>query len=182
MRLDLLGESQVLIDLRATGLLAAVGHDPTLVARPERFTLDVPEGDGPVDVAVAVHFRVDAIDVPAELGDSDKRKMRDNMRSADVLDQAHFPSIDFRGRFQGSLSSGRVSGEIVIRGSAHPVEFGVEVRSANGGREDRVMATGTWEGRLTSLGLRPYRALLGALRLEDWVRLRVEARFGETPG
>jgi len=39
------------------------------------------------------------------------------------------------------------------------------------------LVTGAWEGRLTDLGVKPFRALLGALRLEDWIRLRVEARL-----
>ena len=40
-----------------------------------------------------------------------------------------------------------------------------------------LVATGTWEGRLTELGIKPFKALLGAIKLDDWVSLRVDARF-----
>ena len=43
MRLELSADSRVLIELRATGLLRAVGHDPILVARAEPLVLEVPE-------------------------------------------------------------------------------------------------------------------------------------------
>jgi hypothetical protein len=44
-------------------------------------------------------------------------------------------------------------------------------------RAELLLATGAWEGRLTDLGVPPFKALLGAIRLEDWIRLRLEARF-----
>jgi hypothetical protein len=39
------------------------------------------------------------------------------------------------------------------------------------------VATGAWEGRLTDLGIRPFKALLGAIKLEDWIAVRLDARF-----
>jgi hypothetical protein len=45
-----------------------------------------------------------------------------------------------------------------------------------------LVARGTWEGRLTDLGIKPFRALMGALKLEDWVRLRLEAKLFPSPG
>jgi hypothetical protein len=37
------------------------------------------------------------------------------------------------------------------------------------------VASGAFESPLTALGIRPFRALLGAIKLSDWVRLRVRA-------
>jgi hypothetical protein len=42
---------------------------------------------------------------------------------------------------------------------------------------DVTVVTGTWESTLNALGIKPFKALLGALKLEDWVRLRVEAKL-----
>jgi polyisoprenoid-binding protein YceI len=161
----------VLIELRATGLLRAVGHDPILVARAEPLVLEVPEGE--IDAPLEARFRVDAIEPPADIDASDREKMRDNMRGRDVLDAARFPTVALRGRYKGNVERGRLEGELEIRGKAHRVAMDVSVT-----REwDVLVATGAWEGRLTELGIKPFRALLGALRLEDWVRLRIDARF-----
>jgi len=171
MRLELSPDSRVLIELRATGLLRAVGHDPILVGRPEPLVLEVPDGD--IDVPVEARFRVDAIEPPADIDASDREKMRDNMRGRDVLDAARFPTVAMRGRYLGNAGRGRLEGELEIRGKAHRVAIDVRVaREAS-----LLVATGAWEGRLTELGIKPFKALLGALRLEDWVRLRIDGRF-----
>ena len=171
MRLELSPDSRVLIELRATGLLRAVGHDPTLVARPEPLVVEVPDGE--IDVPVEARFRVGAIEPPSDIDASDREKMRDNMRGREVLDGARFPTVTMRGRYRGNVEHGRLEGELEIRGRAHRVTMEVRVaREAEG-----LVATGAWEGRLTDLGIKPFKALLGALRLEDWVRLRIDGRF-----
>ena len=47
--------------------------------------------------------------------------------------------------------------------------------------EGPILARGAWEGRLTDLGIKPFKALLGALKLEDWIRLRLEASLVRAP-
>jgi len=172
MRLALLPGSRVLVDLRATGLLRAALHDPTLAAPLEPATVEA--GEGAFTAPLDLRARVDAIEVPAEMSAGDQEKMRENLRGPEVLDAARFPAITLRARYTGTLEGGRVEGELLVRGA--PRRFAVDVRVARDGAELR--ATGVWEGRLTDLGVRPFRALLGALRLDDWARLRVEARLG----
>ena len=55
----------------------------------------------------------------------------------------------------------------------------MDVRIARDGTT--LAATGTWEGRLTDLGIKPFKALMGALRLQDWVRLTLDGRFVALP-
>ena len=178
MRLQLTADSRVTIELRAAGLLRAVGHEPTLVAAPEPMVLEVMQAavpSQPIEVALDVVFRVDRIDPPADIGRSDRDRMRDNLRGAEVLDAKRFPTLSLHGSYRGSFEQGRLEGDLVIRGARKPVEFDVRIARAGG----RLVATGTWEGRLTELGIRPFRALMGALRLDDFLRLRVEASFDE---
>jgi polyisoprenoid-binding protein YceI len=170
VRLQLSSDSRVLIDLRATGLLRAIGHDPTLTARPDPIWFDVPD-TGDLDVPVEVRFRTERIEAPED--EADREKMIDNMRGAEVLGTARFPTIDLRARYKGSLERGRLAGELVVRGSPRPVALDVVVAHDGYAR----MAKGTWSGRLTDLGIKPFKALMGALRLEDWIRIRVEARL-----
>ncbi len=171
MRLELDDTACVFIDLRATGLLGALGHDPTLTARAGRFDLEI--GEGPVDIAVEARFAVDAIEVPEDIGASDRAKMKENLLSPAVLDAARFPAIEVQGRYAGTLEGGTLSGSLVVRGASRPLSM--KVRAARDG--DRYIVAGRWEGKLSALGVKPFKALLGALKLEDWICLRLQARF-----
>jgi hypothetical protein len=174
MRLVLAADSRVLIDLKAAGLLGAVGHDPTLTAIPSPVSLEVPEGGGgELDVAIEVRIPVDAIEPPADMSPSDRAQMRDNLRGRDVLDAVHWPSIDFRGRFAGTLVQGRLSGTLALRGAPRPVTLDVSISR----RDGELVADGDWTGTLTDLGIKPFRALLGALKLKDWIRVRLRLRW-----
>ena len=175
MRLDLdPSGSRVLIDLRATGPLAVLGHDPTLTARPAAFSLEV--GDGPdasIDAPIELTFPVTSIEPPQGISASDREKMRDNLLSREVLDAGRYPTMTLRARYSGTLEGGTLAGDLVVKGAPH--RLSMSVRVARDG--ERFTASGRWEGRLTDLGVKPFKALLGALRLEDWVVLRLEACF-----
>lgn len=173
VRVEMLEGSRVLVDLRATGILRAVGHDPTLLARPERLAIEA-DGDGPaIDVPLTVRFAAASIEPPRDISRSDREKMRDNMLGRDVLDADRHPAVEFRGRYVGTLDSGRLTGDVTIRGAARRLEMPVTVSRVG----DEFVATGLWEGRLSDLGIKPFKALLGALKLDDWARLRLDARF-----
>jgi YceI-like protein len=172
MRLELSPESRVLIDLRTTGFLRKVGHDPTLSAFPERCSIELGHAAA-IDAAIDCRFAAVAIEPPANIPALDRDRMRENLRSREVLDVARFPTVDLDGRYVGTLDGGRLSGHLHVRGVARPI--GMEVRVSVD--PPRLGARGAWEGRLTGLGIKPFKALLGALRLDDWIRLRLEASF-----
>jgi polyisoprenoid-binding protein YceI len=175
MRLHLRDGSRLLIDLRATGLLRAVAHSPTLAVAPDRVTVDL--ADAPGETPVEATFRAEAIEAPSDIPPSDRIKMVENLRGPEVLDARRFPTIDFRGRYQGTPEAGTLSGELHLRGA--PRRLSMSIRASREG--DALVATGAWEGRLTDLGIKPFKALLGAIKLEDHVKLRLEVRF-DAPG
>jgi polyisoprenoid-binding protein YceI len=178
MRLHLREASRVFIDLRATGLLRSVAHNPTLAARPERVAVEVTTpAEAAVEAVVEATFDANAIEAPADMSASDREKMVDNLRGREVLDAARFPTLAFRGRYDGTLDAGTLSGELQVRGTTRRVSMGIHVSREAG----VLVVTGGWEGRLTDLGIRPFKALLGAIKLEDWVALRLDARFDATP-
>ena len=171
-------DSRVLVDLRATGLLRALGHNPTLVAHPEPAMLEVAEGDAGTTATIALRFPVSRIDPPEDISPDDRYKMRTNMEGDEVLDAARFPAVEVSARWRGTMESGRLDVDATIRGAPHAFTMDVTLQRAG----DDVVARGTWEGRLRDLGIKPFRALMGALKLEDWVRLRLEARLSPSPG
>jgi hypothetical protein len=172
------GASRVFIDLRATGPLAVLGHDPTLVARPEPFSIEVadPTGapaGGPVEATIEARFAVESIEPPAGISASDRARMRENLLSRDVLDASRHPAITLRARYTGTIEAGTLTGDLTVRGAPRPLSMPVRV-TLDGAAWT---LTGRWEGRLTALGVKPFKALLGALKLEDWIVLRLEARL-----
>jgi hypothetical protein len=173
MVLQLLDRSRVFIDLRATGLLKSLAHDPTLSARPTRATVAFTAPNVPA--AVEATFDVNGIEAPPGISPADREKMLDNMRH-EVLDAARFPTLAFRGEFMGTLERGTLTGDLVVRGAPRPVSFAIAASPEASADGPVLVARGTWEGRLSGLGLRPYKALLGAIKLDDWVALRIEAR------
>jgi hypothetical protein len=174
MRLVLSPESRVFIDLQAAGLLRAAGHDPTLSAAPEPLAVVVPDGEeGRFELPVEARVRADTIEPPTDISPGDREQMRANMLGREVLDAARFPTLEFRGRYAGTFASGTLAGDLVVRGVAQRVAL--DLRTTRDG--STVVATGAWEGHLTELGIKPYKALLGALKLKDWIRLRLSARF-----
>ncbi len=181
MHLELSSDSRVFVHLRAAGLLRAVAHDPTLSAPVERLSFDWPGaagGDGPVDVSFVVRCPVAAIEPPSDLGRADREKMIANMRGAQVLDGARFPLVELYARYAGTLAAGALTGDLVVREVRRPITMAIALVR----ERQRLIARGAWEGRLTDLGIKPFRALLGAVKLDDWVRLRLEARFDIVPG
>jgi polyisoprenoid-binding protein YceI len=167
MRFELSPDSRVFIDLRAAGLLRAVGHDPTLAARPEPASIDLDDGQ------LVLRFAVADIEAPGEMTEPDRRKLLANLRGAEVLDADRFPAIELRARYEGTVDGGELRGDLVVRGQ--PRRVAMSLRTTR--QWDVLVASGSWEGSLGDLGIKPFKALLGALRLKDWIRLRVEARL-----
>jgi len=60
-----------------------------------------------------------------------------------------------------------------VRGAPRSLSMPIAVAR----RGELLIATGAWEGTLTELGVAPFKALLGAIRLEDWIRIRLDVWF-----
>ena len=88
---------------------------PTLSVHPRAASVEV--GDGG-DGKVSLQFRVRDIEPPRDLSESDRQKMLDNLRSPEVLDAARFPTIELRGRYEGTVDGGDLRGELVVAGAA----------------------------------------------------------------
>ena len=146
------------------GLLAGVAHD--LKLRVERFEIVLDDQGirarfdaGSLRVVCA---RAGGKDDPGALSDRDRREIEGNI-VRDVLDARRHPAIEFRsplpkgeGRFEGTLS---------IRGRERPIALALH-READRGVVDSVI-------HQPEFGIRPYTAMLGALRIQPDVRVRI---------
>jgi hypothetical protein len=176
--------SRVLVDVRSKGLVSALDHAITFTASPAPFTIRGVSGvgsttaaeSGALDVEVMVRVPVSSFEPPADVSRFDRDKMTDNLRGKDVLDMARFPSLVFRGRYTGTFAEGTLAGDLEVRGEARSVALDVKVSRTG----DVLRAEGAWQGTLRDLGIKPFKALFGALKLEDWVRIRVAVDLAGT--
>lgn len=140
------------------GLLARLAHDLRLTLR--RWQLrragDAISGtfwpgslvvDGPVK-----HGVVDA----AALSEGDRRSIAGNI--AEVLQTGRHPEVTLSGQVTG----GRFAGSLTLVGRTLPIEAAV----TPGGVAEVVLVPSRW-------GIAPYRALAGAIKLQDRVVVRV---------
>jgi polyisoprenoid-binding protein YceI len=174
------------------GLLARFGHSHVIESRAvsgevwlaepadqSRFELRIPVATLIVDDPAARKAAgADFSSVPSA---KDREGTRTNMLGSALLDAARSPVISVRSlSIQGAGPRYEVTAEVTIRGHAAVVQFPAEViRTANGLR-----ATGKFRVRQSDLGLKPFRALGGALKVRDEIRIGVEivASYGHGTG
>ena len=161
------------------GILSAVAHDLELEVG--RFTITWDDGNegGAAAGAPRVEATFEASSVrvlhamahdrpnPSALSDRDLRKIEDTTRN-DVLRAAAHPTIRFVcDRIEGEAAGDRaLHGKVTLVGRERPVV--VRVRRAG----DRWIAEATLHQ--PDFGIKPYSAMLGTLRIQPDVRVRVD--------
>jgi hypothetical protein len=178
------------------GVMAALGHDHVIVNRAlegwaspagssagAAFFLSIPTAGFVVDEAAA--RAQEGADFSEEVGDDAKAGTLHNMLSPAVLDaQSHasitvqsisiepapggtqVPAAEGQGPPAGMQATVRVS--VAGHESSLVVPFTVEVSSG------RLHAQAAFPMRQTALGLAPFSAFLGALRVDDQVRVKLD--------
>ncbi|MBX3128265.1 MAG: YceI family protein [Polyangiaceae bacterium] len=148
------------------GLLSRLAHDLRL--KVERFEIghDGTSIEATFDPAslTVVTALVDGNPVGA-LSDGDRGEIRQNIRDK-VLQTSRYPEVRFEGTGKPEGDVVRIAGTLTLRGQRQPVEFSAQ-------RED-----GRYLGEVelipSRFGIAPYKALLGAIKLQDRVRVRFD--------
>lgn len=142
-------------------LLSPVAHDLRLSL--ERFDVDR-DGDRVTVRCPTDAFAVDGRMVGGALEpmrEKDRRDVLDNVRRKVLQTRRHAEAV-----FEGTLTDGRVSGELSLVGRRAPLSFTVE------------QTDGRLRGRVdiqpTRWGITPFKALLGAISLEDRVVVEID--------
>lgn len=174
-------DSEIVILVFRAGALARFGHNHVISAHQlegtvavdtelgrSSFTLEIPvealEVDNPD------HRRQAGDDFTSEPSPADIAGTRDNMLGPRLLDATEYPLITVSGTAAGTTEGTAATVRFdVKRGSVErrvPLEALITDRS--------VSVTGTLELSHEELGLRPFRALGGALRVADLMEVRFE--------
>ncbi len=166
--------AECLVFTKKAGLLAGVGHD--LKLRVERFEVVIqPDGiRGRFDPASlrVVCARVGGQDSPGALLERDRREIEATI-AREVLDAQSHPWIEFRAGppvLAGAAGS-RLEGILALRGREQPLT--IDVRREG----DRAVALASIHQ--PDFGIRPYTAMLGALRVRPDVGVRLTAPWPE---
>lgn len=151
------------------GLLSAVAHD--LRVRAESFTIShdleakivsVRVESRGVKVACA---RADGVDAPSVLSERDRREIDKNLQR-DVLDAAKHPTIAFTSTSLRAVDDRwELEGDLTLRGATRPIRATIT----------RAGDAWTTEVRLhqPDFGIRPFSAMLGALKIKPDVIVKV---------
>jgi polyisoprenoid-binding protein YceI len=151
------------------GLLARLAHDLRL--RVQRHELHVEAGK--------VRGHCDASSLTVEgvmtergldstgLSERDKRQISETVRSEILRSDTH-PRIELEADVSADATSStlEVRGQLSVRGRARPVQLQLQQRG------DQLQ--GAFELTPSEFGIAPYKALAGAIKLQDRVRVHVE--------
>jgi polyisoprenoid-binding protein YceI len=156
------------------GLGAKAGHDLTIEVTRWSGSATVDLAD-PSRSTVSVDVDVDSLEVREGTGgvkpltDSDRAEIK-RIIGGKILHTASHPTIAFRSTsVEGTPESFTVAGDLTILGVTQPV--------ALQGAVDTNRARGTAIVTQTRWGIKPYSALLGALKLRDDVEVRFDVAF-----
>ena len=163
------GSAECLVFTYKEGLLSVVAHD--LKIRATRFRIEVDEVTRSVDARFdAGSLRVvcamsDETEAPGALSAANKREIEANI-IRDVLEVRAYPDIQFVSTKVARRANGyRMTGTLTLHGMARAVSIPVEER--------QTAYVATARIHQPDFGIRPYTALLGALKVKPDVTVRV---------
>lgn len=153
------------------GLLSRVAHDLRLHV--EHFTItrddeQITARFEPASIVVDGVMHGVRLD-PDGLSQRDRSKITQTIR-ADILRTRQHPSIEFRGRIE--LPDLRCVGELTLMGVRRPLT--ILGRRERGGTPERERVRASFEIQPSDFGIAPYKALAGAIRLQDRVRVELD--------
>jgi hypothetical protein len=133
------------------------------------FELSFPVADLIVDDPEA--RRAAGSDFPPEIPAADKEGTRKNMLRQEVLDAENYPKIALKSAaVSGSIQAPNVTASITIKDATRDVV--VPTRITVSGK--KLTASGEFEIKQTDFGMKPFTVAMGALAVQDPLRIRFE--------
>ncbi len=177
--------SQLLILVYRGGALASAGHNHLIASHDLGGAIYVPEDplQASFEITVPVtSFTVDeeslraaehSADFPPGIPESARSGTRQHMLGADQLDAERAPQITLRAM---KLEAARPAApgmvlaqvQVSVRGAEHLLQVPVHYERQG----DTVVASGELPLRQSELGITPYSAMLGALQVQDEMRVK----------
>ena len=168
------------------GLFGGFGHNHVVSTSNIRGQIEIVENlaDSRAELTIPVEsldVDIDAIRLEEgesfekEVPDKDKQGTRKNMLGAKVLDSANFPDITARLQsWSGEYPKIIVVAELAVRGQSRILEIPATITASKG----QIVVEGSFIATHGELGLKPFKAFLGGLRVRDEleIKFRITAR------
>ncbi|HEX6259748.1 MAG TPA: YceI family protein [Woeseiaceae bacterium] len=169
------GESELRVLVFRSGSLARLAHNHVISSTALSGTLTA--GDTAAGSSLDIHLPVDSLVVDdarvraeegrafsAEVSEKDVHGTRRNMLGPRLLQAGEFDSIRVSSTsISGDFPDLKIEADIMIRGARHVVELPAIVERY----DDRIVATGSADVAHSELGLSPFTAALGTMRVGD---------------
>jgi polyisoprenoid-binding protein YceI len=176
------GESLLTILAFRGGALGKAGHNHVIASHDVTGTIYVPED--PLRATFELHVPVAQLtidepqlraqegpDFPTDVPDSAKEGTRKNMLGDALLNGAQYPEITLLAQHIDAGAAGsptQVEVRVTVRDQTHTITVPVTYSLDNG----QLVASGELPLKQSDLGLTPFSALLGALQVQDELRVR----------
>jgi hypothetical protein len=183
-------ESLVVVLVNRGGALAALGHNHVIASHTLGGVIDLREPATATTFELHLPVAGLTVDEPglrsgrgpdyaSEVADSAREGTRDNMLGEGVLDAARHPEIVVRAvSLAGGPRNFSARLAVNVRGVRHELAVPVQVDRPDA---DRLHVTARFPVAQSDLGLVPFSAMLGALRVEDLLGVEVEINARRVP-
>lgn len=166
--------SRFVVKVRATGLLAAFGHNPTIAFRKFSGWLAFDPAH-PQNASFEITVPADSLEVTDDISTKDRQEMERQMR-AEVLEVRSYPEIRFESR---EISAKQESDcfyhlEIVGDLSLHGVTKSKQIAARLRVRDDEIRLTGSFTLLQSDYRIKRVTALAGALKVNDELTFEFE--------
>jgi polyisoprenoid-binding protein YceI len=167
-------DGKVLVNVWKDGVAAKMGHDLTLEAKSWSGKADI-DPDDPSSSSVQVTIDPSSLAVveakggASALSESDKQKILDSLNK--TLQTNRHNEITFESTaVSGSAPRVSLKGDLSIAGQTKPVTLDLDV-------DDSGHLTGKTSFNQTQFGIKPFSAMLGALKIKDNVDISVDVQL-----
>jgi polyisoprenoid-binding protein YceI len=164
-------DARVHVSIHTEGALAFLGHDRTFDV-PLQLTIDGATDDTFDGVRIQAEGDVRNARLLGEVSDKDRKEII-SRKDKEVLHTDRFPTLRFEGVYMAG--EGMIKGTLTLHGVTQPVFLPVTVQAAAGGTQ----VAGRIELDLSTFGVRPYKALLGGLKVKTVVTVDYAALVHE---
>lgn len=164
-------DGQLLINVWKDGVAAKMGHDLTLLCTRWNGTADI-NPENPAACSVSATIDLGGIEVlegkggAKALSEGDKGDIKKNLQKTLGSGQVSFQSTGV----SASGSTVQLQGQLTINGKTGPVN--IAVNAADDGQ-----ITGKTTFNQTAFGIKPFSAMLGALKVKDTVDVSFNLRL-----
>ena len=179
-------ESEVRVLVYRGGLLGGFGHNHVISTTDIGGRIEIGEHSATSSVWLTIPvagLEVDIDELRRQEGkpfrktvsDKDKQGTQKNMLGSKLLDSANFSSIDIRSQhWSGELPDILVKSELTVRGQTNILEIPATVSAS----DEQIIVTGSFIVTHGQLGLTPFKAILGGLRVREQMEMkfRITAR------